>query len=87
MQCRERRAIWNSSIDSCVGRNNNNVPWLQIGGDCRIFKQDMQEIRKMREVEHEEVQETPEGKNVVRQSAKEYLEEVLGKEFTRIWRN
>lgn len=37
--------------------------------------------------EDEAAQETQESKNVVRQSATEYLEEVLGKEYWKIWRN
>lgn len=32
-------------------------------------------------------QEAPESKNVVRQSASEYLAEILGKEYWKIWRN
>lgn len=37
--------------------------------------------------EEQTAQEAQEGKNVVRQSASEYLAEILGKEYWKIWRN
>lgn len=37
--------------------------------------------------EDEAAQETQESEGVVKQSAAEYLEEVLGKEYWKIWRN
>ena len=63
-----------------IVRNIYFVPWVQTGGDNR---KNMQESEKL----ETPAQETPESEGVVRQSAAEYLEEVLGKEFRRIWRN
>ena len=73
MQSGQHRAIWNSSIDSGTGRNHNSVPWLQIGGDSRLHMLEQSE-------KDEKAQETQESKDVVRQSAADYLKEILGKE-------
>lgn len=80
MQSGQHRAIWNSSIDSGTGRNHNSVPWVQIGGDSRKNMQENEELETS-------AQETQESEDVVRQSAVDYLKEILGKEYWKIWRN
>ena len=54
-------------------RSRNNLFRLQIGGDSRLFMLE-QEFKK------ETAQETQKSENVVRQSAEDYLKEILRKE-------
>ena len=77
---REPRAILLHNVSLGGGRNNNNLSRVQIGGDNGTYM--LEQSKK-----DETAQETQEGKNVVRQSASEYLAEILGKEYWKIWRN
>ena len=54
-------------------RNSNNLFRLQIGGDSRLHM--LEQIEKS-----ETAQETQESEDVVRQSAEDYLKEILRKE-------
>ena len=54
-------------------RNSNNLFRVQIGGDSRLH---MLEQSK----EEQAASETQESEDVVRQSAEDYLKEILGKE-------
>ena len=70
---REPRAILLHNVSLGTGRNSNNLFRVQIGGDSRLH---MLEQNK----KDETAQEAQEGKNVVRQSAADYLKEILRKE-------
>lgn len=70
---RKPRAILLHNVSLGGSRNSNNLFRLQIGGDSRLH---MLEQNK----EEQTAQETQESEDVVRQSAKDYLKEILGKE-------
>ena len=77
---RKPRTVLLHNVSLGGSRNSNNLSRLQIGGDSRLHMLEQSE-------KDETAQETQEGKNVVRQSASEYLAEILGKEYWKIWRN
>lgn len=67
------RAVLLHNVSPGSGRNNNNLFRLQIGGDNGTYM--LEQSKK-----DETAQEAQEGKDVVRQSAEDYLKEILGKE-------
>ena len=67
------RAVLLHNVSLGGSRNNNSLFRLQIGGDSRLH---MLEQSK----EEQTAQETQESEDVVRQSAEDYLKEILGKE-------
>ena len=76
---RKPRAVLLHNVSLGTGRNSNNLFRVQIGGDSRLHMLEQSE-------KDEKAQEAQESEDVVRQSAEDYLKEILGKE-QRIWRN
>ena len=70
---RKPRTVLLHNVSLGTGRNSNNLFRVQIGGDSRLHM--LEQSKK-----DETAQETQEGKNVVRQSAEDYLKEILRKE-------
>lgn len=70
---RKPRTVLLHNVSLGVSRNSNNLFRLQIGGDSRLHM--LEQIEKS-----ETAQETQKSEDVVRQSAEDYLKEILGKE-------
>ena len=70
---RKPRTVLLHNVSLGGSRNNNSLSRLQIGGDSRLH---MLEQNK----EEQTAQETQESEDVVRQSAEDYLKEILRKE-------